>query len=131
MNSEAEIASCLEEIRQAVCQRCSDRPTGGPPCGPLGKRCAVELDLPLILQAIRDTDSPCMACPVENIRQHLCTCGQPGCSCPRDYVLMRVVQAVRAIDESRRTSELGPVPRQSRCWPEPANPFSGKESVHE
>jgi hypothetical protein len=94
--SEAEVENYLEEIRQTVCKSCGDWPAGGPPCGPLAKRCAVELDLPLILQAIRETDSPCMACPVENIRRYLCTQGKPDCSCPHDYVLMLVIQAVRA-----------------------------------
>jgi hypothetical protein len=103
MYSEAEIANYLPEIREAVCKGCSDRPAGGPPCEAFGKRCAVEMDLPLILQAIRETDNPFMAYPVENIRCRLCSGGKPDCSCPRDYVLMLVVQAVRAIDESCRT----------------------------
>jgi hypothetical protein len=105
MFSEAELENYLEEIRQAVCKSCNDRPAGGPPCEPFGKRCAVELDLPLILQAIRETDSPSMACPVENIRRQLCTRGEPGCSCPRDHVLMLLIQAVRATDDSRRRGE--------------------------
>lgn len=105
MCSEAEIRKYLQEIHEEVCTRCSNKPAEGPPCEPFGKRCAVELDLPLILQAIHEADSPSVAIPVENIRRHLCNQGQQGCSCPRDYVLMQVVQAVRAADERRRTRE--------------------------
>src|SRR5437016_1604702 len=42
MLTELELAEYREEIRNHVCSRCVDRPAGGPPCEPLGKRCGVE-----------------------------------------------------------------------------------------
>jgi len=34
---------CMAKIRQEVCQDCTSRPPGGPPCSPKGVKCAIEM----------------------------------------------------------------------------------------
>lgn len=43
----------LAEIRAEVCNCCIEKPPGGPPCLPLGKRCGIERHLPQIVELAR------------------------------------------------------------------------------
>ena len=52
MYSQQQLAEYMDEIRKDVCSRCIERPPGGPPCAPLGKRCGIELNLPQLIDAI-------------------------------------------------------------------------------
>ena len=47
-----ELTDYMDEIRRQVCAHCVDRPAGGPPCLPLGKKCGIELHLPNLIDAI-------------------------------------------------------------------------------
>ena len=42
----------MAEIREQVCSRCIERPPGGPPCQPQGKRCGVEVNLRELVEAV-------------------------------------------------------------------------------
>jgi hypothetical protein len=107
--TKAEIQEYLNEIRKQVCTKCVERPPGGPPCAPLGKRCGVELHLPLYLEAIHRVDSPLVGPYLEAIHQGVC----PGCDlyrsdacpCPLDYLLVLMVEAIETVDR-RRTNKM-------------------------
>lgn len=105
MIAEAELAEYGDEIRREVCSRCIERPPGGPPCGPLGKICGVELHLPQLVDSIRQVHS-LMATPyLERNRQVICGhCDflhSSFCPCPMDYLAVLIVEAVEAVDERR------------------------------
>ncbi len=105
MYTEAGTQEYLDEIREQVYSRCGERPPGGPPCAPLGKKCAIEMHLPLYLEAIHEVDSFLIEPYLDNIRRHVCTqCakrGCDGCPCPLDYLLVLLVQAVETVDQRR------------------------------
>jgi hypothetical protein len=102
MYTTAEMQEYLAEFRDQVCSRCVERPPGGPPCAPLGKKCGVELHLPMYLQAIHEVDSPSIEPYLDNLHRRVCTrCerrGCDGCPCPLDYLLVLMVQAVETVD---------------------------------
>ena len=92
----------LAEIRSEVCSRCVERPPGGPPCLPLGKRCGVELHLKEIVDLVQTTGSPCMEPYVEHLHSDVCAYCQnkvtKDCPCALDYLLPLVVEAIENID---------------------------------
>ncbi len=45
------------KIREQVCTHCSERPPGGLPCAPTGKRCGIELDLGPLVGAVHGTEA--------------------------------------------------------------------------
>jgi hypothetical protein len=100
-----DLGEYLEEIRDQVCSRCIERPPGGPPCEPLGKNCALELDLPRFLDAIHEVDSGIIEPYLQNIHRRVCTScprnGGEGCPCPLNYLLVLVVQAIETVDQRR------------------------------
>ena len=114
----AQLAEYRTEIRKRVCSRCVERPPAGPPCAPLGKRCGLELHLPMFLDAIHEVDSPLIEPYLEAIRQRVCSqcsmLGSDGCPCPMDYLLVLTVDAVEAVD-ARRARALMRVRAPSRC----------------
>ena len=95
----------LEAIRAEVCSRCVERPPGGPPCAPLGKRCGIELNLPLLIDAVHQIRSDNMEPYAQEFHDHVCTqCpNRPTdqCPCPLEYLLILAVQAIEAVDERR------------------------------
>ena len=109
MQSEAELAEYLSEIRKDVCTRCVERPPGGPPCGPLGKWCGVEQDLPDLIDAVHDAHGYWMDPYCDSTERHVCDhCpahDSSSCPCPMDSLLVLVVQAVEAVD-ARRTQRI-------------------------
>ena len=109
MYPEEQLADYMEEIRKEVCSRCIERPPGGPPCAPLGKRCGVELNLPLIIDAVHATYSDNMEPYTANFHEMVCTqCpNRPTeqCPCPMEYLLILAVQAIEAVDE-RHQAEI-------------------------
>ena len=92
----------LDAIREHVCSRCVERPPGGPPCTPLGKICGIELHLPELLAAIKKVDSPLIAPYLERTHDEVCArCihrGGAACPCPMDTLMVRLVDAVEAVD---------------------------------
>ena len=111
MYTEAEIQEYLAEVRDQVCSRCVERPPGGPPCAPLGKKCGVELHLPKFLEAIHEVDSPRIGPYLDNIHRRVCSqCARRGCNdcpCPLDYLLVLIVQAVDTVDQRHRQDGPG------------------------
>ena len=116
MYTEEQLAEYLQEIRNDVCSRCIERPPAGPPCAPLGKRCGVELNLPLIIDAAHAKYSRSMEPYIANFHDMVCThCPNRStnqCPCPMDYLLLLAVQAIEAVDERhQRTPPTTTAPR--------------------
>jgi hypothetical protein len=112
MLAEIDLQEYLDEIRQEVCSRCVERPPGGPPCGPLGKPCGVEMHLPQLVDAIHEVHSDLIAPYLDNNRSRICQCcaflGSSCCPCPMDYLAVLVVEAVEAVDRRReRRAQAG------------------------
>ena len=57
MAETAELDEYLEAIRSGVCSHCIERPPGGPPCAPLGKRCGIELNLARLVGVVHRVHS--------------------------------------------------------------------------
>lgn len=93
----------LDALREQVCSRCIERPPGGPPCLPLGKRCGLELNLPQIVDAVHQVHSNNMEPYAEVFHDLVCTqCANrttSQCPCPMDYLLLLAVQAIEEVDE--------------------------------
>jgi hypothetical protein len=97
----------LDEIRQEVCSRCVERPYGGPPCGPLGKPCGVELHLPQLIESVRQVHSDLIGPYLANNRHEICEqCPYlhhaEYCPCPMDSLAVLVVEAIEAVDRRRQ-----------------------------
>jgi hypothetical protein len=103
MYTKVQFTEYMDEIRKEVCSRCIERPQGGPPCAPLGKRCGVEVNLPQIIDAVHAKYSKRME-PYTN-KFHEVACAQcpnlnkEQCPCPMEYLLILAVQAIEAVDE--------------------------------
>ena len=106
MSCESEMQEYLDEIREQVCSRCIERPVGGPPCGPLGKTCGVEVNLPLYVEAVHGVRSGRIDPYLDSIHGHVCDkCvrhDQRGCPCPLDYLSVLIVEAIETVDERRQ-----------------------------
>lgn len=109
MYTTAEIQEYLAEVREQVCRRCVERPPGGPPCAPLGKKCGVELHFPEYLEAIHKVGSPSIVPYLEGLHRDVCSgCACHNgeiCPCSLDYLMVLVVQAVETVDERRRLAD--------------------------
>jgi hypothetical protein len=113
MHTNREMEDYMCEIRKTVCSRCIDRPPGGPPCAPLGRDCAVEAFLPLIVKAVHYSGNGGSMDPyIDNLRRQVCsqcTHQEPDgfCllraekACALDYLFPLVVQAVETVDQRR------------------------------
>jgi hypothetical protein len=104
MMGESELEEYLAEIREQVCSCCPERPHGGPPCLPLGKKCGVELHLPRIIEVVRGTDKSGSLGPyLEHVRTQICTYCEnlhtQWCPCPMDSLALLVVEAVETVDQ--------------------------------
>ena len=101
-NIEAGLEEYLSEIRKEACSRCVERPPGGPPCGPLGKWCGVENNLPELIDAVHDAHGRLMGPYCDSKERHVCEhCPvrfSSACPCPMDQLLLLVVQAVEAVE---------------------------------
>jgi hypothetical protein len=107
MLAEAEVQEYLDEIRKEVCSRCVERPAGGPPCGPLGKPCGVELHLEKLIDAVRNVHSGLIGPYLDNNRKKICAkCANlhdcDYCPCPMDSLAVLVVGAIEAVNERHR-----------------------------
>jgi hypothetical protein len=92
-------------IRDQVCTRCIDRPPGGPPCGPRGRRCWIELHLRALVESVHRVRSGAVDRYVESFHDRVCTdrpnrFGDQG-PCSLDFLLVLAVQAIEAVDRSR------------------------------
>lgn len=109
MLTEAELQEYQDEIREKVCSCCVERPAGGPPCGPLGKVCGVELHLERLVEAVREVHSPLIEPYRSHNRQALCTTcpylHHDCCPCPMDTLTLLVTEAIEAVDERHARRE--------------------------
>ena len=103
MKASINLDEYMAAIRDQVCSRCVERPPGGPPCLPLGKRCGIELNLPQLIDAVHEVDSESML-PYEFTFHHV-VCEQcavrttTACPCPLDTLLILAVQAIESVDQ--------------------------------
>jgi hypothetical protein len=104
----AELDEYLAAIRSGVCSHCIDRPPGGPPCAPLGKRCGIELNLARLVDAVHRVHSGAIDPYIEEFHTEVCThCSERlrnQCPCPLDYLLTLAVQAIESVDQRRATN---------------------------
>ena len=95
----------MAEIREQVCSRCIERPPDGPPCLPLGKRCGVELNLRLLVNAVHEEQSNWMEPYINHFHEDVCAhCERlesESCPCALDYLLELAVEAIETVDERR------------------------------
>jgi hypothetical protein len=132
-----ELQDYLDEIRREVCSRCVERPPDGPPCGPLGKACGIEMHLPQLVDAVHEVHSDLIAPYLDNNRCKICAgCAflhSSICPCPMDYLAVLVVQAVEAVDRRRdRCLGIGEPPADlpgpedlARAYEEAARTWTG------
>jgi hypothetical protein len=108
MLTAAELDEYMAEIREQVCSRCIDRPPGGPPCAPLGKRCGIELHLAEIVEICHNTRSRLVEPYTNRFHEDVCThcANRPTsqCPCPLEYLLPLALDAIEAVDERRRST---------------------------
>jgi hypothetical protein len=111
MDTPAELDEYMAEIRQQVCSHCIERPPGGPPCAPHGKRCGVELHLPQIVEIAHRTHSRAIDPYVERFHLDICAhCGNREtrqCPCPLEPLLLLAIEAIETVDERRAAGASG------------------------
>ncbi len=92
----------LQELRAHVCSRCIERPEGGPPCAPLGKRCGIELHLPEFIDAVHAVNSGRIDPYMDSLHERICEdCRESNsnqCPCPLKYLLLLAVEAIETVD---------------------------------
>jgi len=95
----------MAEIRAQVCSRCIERPPGGPPCLPLGKRCGVELNLRELVNAVHKEHSNWMGPYIDRFHEDVCAhcANRPTdqCPCALEYLLELAVEAIETVEERR------------------------------
>jgi hypothetical protein len=109
MTLDANLDEYLVEVRNQVCSHCIEKPEGGPPCAPLGKRCGIELHLPQIVDFVHGVHSDSIAPYTERLHNDVCaTCDNRTtrqCPCPLEYLLVLAVQAVETVDQRRQATQ--------------------------
>lgn len=110
MHTAEQLAEYMEQIRKDVCSRCIERPPGGPPCEPLGKRCGIELNLSPLIDAVHAKYSQTMEPYTTNFHEMVCEhcVNRPTsqCPCPLEYLLPLAVEAIETVDERHRLVAL-------------------------
>jgi len=95
----------MQEMRVQVCAHCIEHAPGGPPCFPKGKRCGIELDLPQLVAAVHQVDSPTIDPYIDSFHDDVCTrCPNHDtnqCPCALEYMLTQAVQAIETVDARR------------------------------
>ena len=98
----------MATIREQVCSRCIERPPGGPPCQPLGKRCGVELNLRELVDAVHKEHANWMGPYIDRFHEDVCAhCeNRPTdqCPCPLEYLLELAVEVIETVDKRRSQS---------------------------
>jgi hypothetical protein len=103
-----ELEDYLFAIREQVCTHCIDRPPGGPPCAPLGKRCGIEVNLARLVDVVHAVRSPAIDPYIDEFHNEVCAhCSYRlinECPCPLDYLLTLAVEAIEDVDQQRATT---------------------------
>lgn len=109
MVAQTMLTEYMGEVRRSVCSRCIEKPPGGPPCLPLGKRCGVELHLGEIVDLVHGTDSRSIDPYIEHLHDDVCAfCANrvtKDCPCVLDYLLPLVVEAIETVDARHAPAE--------------------------
>ena len=113
MYAESDLEEYLEEIRQHVCSRCIERPPGGPPCAPQGKRCGIELNLERLVDAVGRVHNKVLDPYIPVYHDEVCAhcTNQPTsqCPCPLEYLFLLAVEAIETVNDRRNVlAELPP-----------------------
>jgi hypothetical protein len=110
MDTGPELEEYMSAIREQVCTHCIERPQGGPPCAPLGKRCGIELNLEGLVGAVRRVHARMMDPYIERFHDDVCThcSNRPTnqCPCPLDYLLSLAIEAIESVDERHAAASL-------------------------
>jgi hypothetical protein len=110
MLSRAVYAEYLAEIRERVCEHCPARVPGQPPYRPQCRHCGVQLQLPQLVNSIRDAGDALSELdprPERDLVCAQCVCqGRGECPCPAGLMPARLVRAVLAVEERRRQRDL-------------------------
>lgn len=106
MSEGTELEEYRKAIREQVCSRCIERPPGGPPCAPLGKRCGIEISLAALIDAVHGVRSQTMDPYIDRFHDEVCThCPNrvtDQCPCPLDALLLLAVEAIEGVDQRRQ-----------------------------
>ena len=106
MQADARLQEYLDELRAKVCTRCIERPSGGPPCLPLGKRCGIEINLPQLIDAVQHQSCHSMEPYINGLHGEVCSdcVNEPTnqCPCPLEYLLPLAVEAIETVADRRR-----------------------------
>jgi hypothetical protein len=93
----------MAEIREQVCSHCIERAPGGPPCGPRGKRCGIELHLPAVVEVAHSSRSRAIDPYIERFHADVCEhCANrvtSQCPCPLDPLLLLAIEAIETVDQ--------------------------------
>ena len=94
-----------DELRAEVCSRCVERPGGGPPCEPLGKRCAIELYLGELVSEAHAIRSEAIDPYLDTLHRQTCAACEnrdtDHCPCPLDYLHVLAIHAIDEVDYRR------------------------------
>ena len=106
-NCESDYGEYLQELRDTVCAHCIERPTGGPPCAPLGRICGIEQHVPKLVDICRETNTVQMGPYMDKVHDLICTdCPNrdaENCPCPLEYLMVLAVEAVERVERRRQT----------------------------
>ena len=116
MYTAAQLAEYMAAIREQVCSRCIERPPGGPPCAPHGKRCGIEFHLDEIVDVTHRSRGKLMEPYIERFHAEVCShcANRPTdqCPCPLDYLLLLAVEAIESVDEQRAANAAAEPPAE-------------------
>lgn len=105
----ARYAEYLAEVREQVCSCCPHRAPAGPPYGPECRGCGVELQLPRIVESIRDAGDRLTEYDEEPARELVCAqchcLGGGCCPCAVAALSALLVRAVFSVEERREQQE--------------------------
>ncbi len=105
----ARYAEYLAEIRERVCARCPQRSPDGPPYHRACRSCGIELQLPSIVESVRDTGDELSEFDEAPDRGKVCAqchcLGGGYCPCAAAPLAALLVRAVIAVDERREQRE--------------------------
>jgi len=105
-----DLAEYIDEIREQVCAHCIERPPGGPPCAPKGKRCGIELNLRTLVNIAHGVRSETIDPYIDKLHEEICAvCSvRPTnqCPCPLKYLITLAVQAIETVDQRRAEHAL-------------------------
>lgn len=105
MEIDPDLQEYMDEIREQVCSKCIEKPAGGPPCAPRGKRCGIELNLRQLVEAVHLERSNAMDSYIRHLHEDVCDHCENRvtnqCPCPLEYLVELAVEAIETVDDRR------------------------------